>query len=131
MRYEDFLQQYVGDFGVFQILVVVFIGMANFPSKEPVIDDFIAGYQDHWCYVPELQDVPHDQQKLIAIPQDDDGNYESCYAFNISFSSYTTTDFYYWNRSLHVTNDMIPCTDWVYDKSQYVATITSEVCTKA
>ena len=47
MLYEDYLQQYVGDLELFQILVVVFVGMASFPNKDPIADNYIEGYQEH------------------------------------------------------------------------------------
>lgn len=65
--------------------------------------------------------------RVVAIPADSEGTYSSCEAFNLSYSNYTLTDFYYWNRSASVTDDVVACTDWVYDQSQYVTTISSEV----
>lgn len=130
MRYEEFFTKYVGDFGTFQLLTLLIAGLSAFIGNDSIANNFIAGSQEHWCRIPELEDVPHDQQKYIAIPVEggsDSDQYDSCYAFNLNYSQYTMTDFYYWNRSAHVTADVIPCTDWVYDQSLYVTTITSEV----
>ena len=40
-------------------------------------------------YEPELQDVPHNQQKFIAIPQDCDGNYMNLAMRSTCYSSTT------------------------------------------
>jgi hypothetical protein len=129
MKLEDFHSEYVGDLGVFQLLAVLIAGLSTFIGSDPIANNFIGGYQEHWCAIPELQDVPHYRQKQIAIPLNDDGQYDTCYAYKLNYSQYTMTDFYTWNASDHVTDDVMPCTNWVYDQSEYVSTATSEVCT--
>jgi hypothetical protein len=127
MKWEEFQSKYVGDIGLFQVLIVLMVGLSAFIGNESIANNFIGGYQEHWCAIPELQDVPHYRQKQIAIPLNDEGEYDTCYAYKLNYSQYTMTDFYTWNASDHVTDDVMPCTDWVYDQSDYVSTISSEV----
>jgi hypothetical protein len=127
LDYDDVIRDHVGQCGVFQVTVLALLSLSSMLGGEYIAHNFIAGYQQHWCRVPALEEVPYEQQRLIAIPTDSEGTYSSCEAFNLSYSDYTLTDFYYWNRSARVTDDVISCTDWVYDQSQYVTTISSEV----
>ena len=118
---------YLGDIGIFQVLILCIAWLNSFTGTETVSHNFIGGEQDHWCLVPELQDVPHYQQKYIAIPDDSEGVYDTCILFNKSYEEYTLTNYYYWNRSIHETSNTAPCKDWVYDQSEYFSTVTSEV----
>ena len=128
MHFDKILSEYVNECGLFQFFVVFIVCLNGMFSSEFLTHNFIDGYQQHWCRIPELQDLPHEQQRYIAIPEDEDGEYLSCESFNISYSDYSLNDFYYWNRSQYISQSVIPCTDWVYDQGQYVTTITSEVC---
>ena len=128
MKFEDFMTAYLGDTGIFQVLILCIAWLNAFTGNETFAHNFIGGEQEHWCLVPELQDVPHAQQKYIAIPYDSEGLYDSCSFFNMSYDGYSVTDYYYWNRTVHETSNTVPCEDWVYDQSEYLNTLTSEVC---
>ena len=126
------MKHYVGDFGTFQLLALLIAGLSAFIGNDSIANNFIAGEQEHWCFIPELEHIPHDQQKEIAIPYDEESDgeektYSSCTAFKLNYSEYTTNDFYYWNRSMYDSATTYECTSWVYDQSLYVNTITSKV----
>ena len=58
----------IGDFGVYQLrifVVVFFMGMLSLDSIQIV---FIAANMAHWCRVPQLDQLPYDVQKNVAIP---------------------------------------------------------------
>ena len=59
---------YIGDFGAYQLrvfVVVFFLGMFSTDSIQIV---FIGAGMPHWCRVPELDRLPDDVQKNVAIP---------------------------------------------------------------
>jgi len=125
---------FIGDFGVYQLrifLVVCFMAMTAMYSIQIV---FVGAVMPHWCRVPELDDLPHDVQKNVAIPaqsMDRDGSveYSSCEMFSINYSAYNRSQFYSWNRSLMITNQtsLVQCSEWTYDQSQFISTIVSKV----
>jgi len=125
---------FIGDFGVYQLrvfLVVFFMGMLCMDSIQIV---FIGANMAHWCRVPELDDLPYDVQKNVAIPAqstDHDGSveYSSCEMFSLNYSVYNSSQFYSWNRSLMITNQtsLVQCSQWTYDRSQFISTIVSKV----
>ena len=84
---------------------------------------------DHWCAVPELENIPHANQKYISIPEDSPGVYSSCDVFNLNYSIYSMEDFRDWNRTAMTGEDtpVTSCQQWVYDKSEFVSSAVSEV----
>ena len=130
---------FIGDFGIYQLrifFVLFFMDMLMMDSIQIV---FIGANMAHWCRVPELDDLPYDVQKNVAIPalqstaavQDRDGSieYSSCEMFSLNYSVYNRSQFYSWNRSLMVTNhtSLVHCSQWTYDQSQFRSTIVSKV----
>ena len=63
MDYEDLMKVFVGECGIFQILALLLCSISNFLGVEVIFHNFIAAYQEHWCYIPDLKDVPYDQQR--------------------------------------------------------------------
>lgn len=63
MDFEDVVERYVGDCGIFQILFLLLASLSSMMGGEFLTHNFIAGHQDHWCYIDQLQSVPHYQQK--------------------------------------------------------------------
>jgi len=125
---------FIGDFGIYQLrvfLVVCLMGMTSMCSIQIV---FIGSNMPHWCRVPELEDLPYDVQKNVAIPaqsMDRGGSveYSSCEMFSLNYSVYNRSQFFSWNRSLMVTNQtsLVQCSQWTYDRSQFISTIVSKV----
>ena len=60
---------------------------------------FVAADMDHWCRVSELDHLPFDVQKEIAIPtESDDGEevYSSCSYYQQNYTNFSLGD---WERS--------------------------------
>ena len=128
------LSNYIGDMGVYQWRVFVAMFIMCIFSADSIQIIFIAGDMAHWCRVPELDDLPYDVQKNVAIPAqstDHDGSveYSSCEMFSLNYSVYNSSQFYSWNRSLMITNhtSLVQCSQWTYDQSQFTSTIVSKV----
>ena len=124
----------IGDFGVYQLRVFLVVFLFGLLSMESIQIVFIGADIPHWCRVPELADLPYDVQKNVAIPTESvnhDGSieYSSCDMFSLNYSVYNRSEFYSWNRSLMVNNEtaVVPCSQWIYDQSQFTSTITSKV----
>jgi len=134
------LSSYIGDMGIYQWRVFFAMFIIDFFMADSIQTIFIAGEMAHWCRVPELDDLPYDVQKNVAIPalqsttvQDRDGSIEhsSCEMFSLNYSVYNRSQFYSWNRSLMVTNhtSLVHCSQWTYDQSQFISTIVKKVNT--
>ena len=131
------LSNYIGEMGVYQWRVFAAMFVASFFTADSIQTNFIAGEMPHWCRVPELDDLPYDVQKNVAIPATaqsthrDDGSieYSSCEMFSLNYSVYNRSQFYSWNRSLIITNHTptVHCSQWTYDQSQFISTIVKKV----
>jgi len=131
---------FIGDFGVYQLRVfVVIVCFIVVMSMDSIQIMFIGGDMAHWCRVPELDDLPYDVQKNVAIPaaaqstvvdgRDGSVEYSSCEMFSLNYSVYNRSQFYSWNRSSMITNhtSLVRCSHWTYDHSQFISTIVSKV----
>jgi len=128
---------YIGNIGAYQWRVFVAVFVFTLFNSETYHIIFVGGDMPHWCRVPELDDLPYDVQKNVAIPaqsttvQDRDGSieYSSCEMFSLNYSVYNHSQFYSWNRTLMVTNhtSLVHCSEWTYDQSQFISTIVKKV----
>ena len=92
MKFDD-LFMYTGDIGTFQILILCILCYASIFGADPVLQNFIGGStMQHWCAVPALSTLSHDQQRHVAIPMDKDGEYYSCEMYDLDYGSYTTEE---------------------------------------
>ena len=129
MLYDE-LFKYIGSIGAYQSFVLIVCLQICMFSVEFMLMIFVTPHQDHWCYVRELQNLSHDQQKYIAIPIDDQGNYESCLRHNHSYINVSDLDFLSWNRTAVGvdTDNVLPCeSGYVYDRSVFSSTAISRV----
>ena len=127
MQYED-LFDIVGHFGSYQILLYVLLGLPSvFPGYQNVAMNFLGAAQEHWCEISRLANFSHKQQKYFSIPKDDKGKYKSCWMYNLNYSKYTDEDFMNWNRSLVENAVEVKCKSWVFDKSEFLSTVTADV----
>ncbi len=131
MEYDDIFQ-YIGETGLYQVYIFVLLGLPSyFSGIMNLTPNFVNYVQEHWCYVKRLENYPHDWQKYVAVPyvNGDGGNYDSCKVYDIEYDNLTDQDIVQWNRSLveaagTPTRD---CDAWVYDQSEFVSTIVSDV----
>lgn len=128
------LRSCISDIGVYQLRAMFVVLLASALASDPMHIIFIGANMPHWCRVPELDGLPYDVQKNVAIPAqstDDDGpvEYSSCEMFSLNYSVYNRSQFYSWNRRLMVSENasVVPCSEWTYDQSQFISTIVSEV----
>jgi len=137
MNYDD-LYEYTGQMGRLQWLLFTGVCCLSVYCMESVNLIFVGGEMDHWCRVDELDALPHDRQKSIAIPaaaetnEADSGGmiYSRCSMYAANWS----TDATWWNGSHDngtTDYDVVSCTSWVYDQSQYSSTIVSRASTHA
>ena len=74
-----------------------------------------------------LEAFPYDVQKYVGIPFDDDGEYDSCSMYDINYENFTNEEIYNWNRTQLDNATTRECSSWVFDQSEFVTTINSEV----
>ena len=129
------LNAYIGDSGRYQWQVFALLCVFNLFNSHAIHIVFTAANMPHWCRVPELEDLPYEIQKNVAIPAQSvnrDGfvdEYSSCEMYSLNYSIYNHSEFYTWNRSLMITNEtsIVKCSQWTYDQSQFISTIVSKV----
>jgi len=128
------LNEYIGDIGVYQWGIFVLVFIFNLFNAETYHIVFVGAHMPHWCRVAELNDLPYDVQKNVAIPTQSvnhDGTieYSSCEMFSLNYSVYNRSEFYSWNRSLMITDDtsVVQCSNWIFDQSQFTSTIVKKV----
>jgi len=128
------LNKYIGDTGRYQWRIFAILCVFNLFNSHAIHIVFTAANMPHWCRVPELEDLPYDVQKNVAIPaqsMDRDGfvEYSSCEMFSLNYSVYNRSQFFSWNRSLMVTNQtsLVQCSEWTFDRSQFSSSIVGKV----
>ena len=62
------LNAYIGEMGAYQWRVVAAVFILIAYTADSIYIIFIAGHMPHWCRVPELEDLPYEIQKNVAIP---------------------------------------------------------------
>ena len=99
-------------------------------GKESLLINFVAGHMDHWCDVEGVNHLPYSQQKYVAIPLDDDGEYKEWHYYVNNYTQYTDEELMNWNRSVVNPPDSpeAKCNEWVYDQSDFYSTFMSRVC---
>jgi len=128
------LNEYIGDIGLYQWRVFIVVFLFTIYCTDSIQIIFLGADMPHWCRVPELEDLPYDAQKKVAIPTqsvEDDGSveYSSCEMFALNYSVYNRSEFHSWNRSLMIGDktSTVKCSEWIYDRSQFTSTIVSKV----
>jgi hypothetical protein len=134
MRYEE-LYDYVGHIGRYQWFIFSLVFIFTMYTVDSIHMIFIGGSMEHWCRVDELQHLPYEVQKNVAIPgksnsiEAEPTEYSSCEMFALNYSSYNETEFETWNRTVMISDNtpIISCDRWTYDQSTFESTIVSKV----
>ena len=76
-----------------------------------------------------LSTFPHDVQKYVGIPYDDEDpeQYDSCLFYDLDYANMTNEDIWNWNRNSTENVTTSSCDAWVYDQSEFISTINSQV----
>ncbi|CAD5114653.1 DgyrCDS3703 [Dimorphilus gyrociliatus] len=113
MLFDDILGE-IGEFGRYQIVSYVVLGMLAIPAGWHNLGITFYGNKlhHHWCRVKELDEFNNSIKWNVAIPRDDsDDKFEwnKCRMFNLNYSSYRREDFLNWNRSISENAGTIEC----------------------
>ncbi|XP_031842357.1 organic cation transporter protein-like isoform X1 [Nomia melanderi] len=86
MDFDDLLP-YVGEFGLYQkILFILMIPFASFVAWVYFSQIFITLIPDeHWCWVPELENLTADQRLSLAVPITREG-YSRCSMYDVNYT---------------------------------------------
>ncbi|KAH8415545.1 hypothetical protein KR222_003811, partial [Zaprionus bogoriensis] len=127
----DELLPYMGEFGFYQKRLVLYIFPFTFLWAFVYFTQiFVIIMPEHWCQIPELQDLPKHEQLHLGIPKKDDDSFEKCVMYDTNFT-------YVLESNLTEANDSWPqktCDVWVYDKElvpyDSIATENNWVCSQ-
>lgn len=133
MQFEEALHL-VGEFGVFQWLLIVYLVVFVAPMRViPLFAHIFTLLEPpHWCRQPELEDLfnmTREEARDLGVPRESDGKWSMCtmYDFNL-------TELGSWrgwaNTSLPSTDNLavVPCqSGWHYDHSVIYPTIVSDM----
>ncbi|XP_006822653.1 organic cation transporter protein-like [Saccoglossus kowalevskii] len=127
-KFDDILV-YLGEFGTYQKCCYYLLClMAILPACHAFAQVFLAAETDHWCHVPEFNEVKcslnnsvpfcQDMMKNLSIPLEESSDqcgdglvYSNCERY----------------ENMTYTNDTIECDHgWIYDRSQYKSSIFQE-----
>lgn len=131
MDLDDILPQ-VGEFGKYQKLMLWLVCLpACFPCGFCAFNQlFMTDIPEHWCYVPELQNLTVEDRKNLSIPKYND-TFAKCYRYAVNFTALSNNDIEEFNSSKWPTEK---CTDgWEYDMSKISSSIVIDfnlVCDK-
>ncbi|XP_030758429.1 carcinine transporter isoform X3 [Sitophilus oryzae] len=136
MDLDDILPQ-VGEFGTYQKLMLWLICLpACFPCGFGAFNQlFMTDTPEHWCYVPELQNLTAEDRKDLSIPRTN-GTFSKCSKYAVNFTTVLEEIWEYpsnsINRSLWKTEE---CRNgWEYNTSVVQSSIVIDfdlVCDKA
>ena len=63
----DEIFRYIGEAGVFQILIYILLGLPSyFSGYQNIAMTFLAPDVEHWCEVEDLTGFPYEQQRYVG-----------------------------------------------------------------
>ncbi|KAK2140707.1 hypothetical protein LSH36_1273g00022, partial [Paralvinella palmiformis] len=121
--------KYIGDAGFYQLLLYFVVCLPSFfNGLQNMSSNFFAAPVEHWCKVPRLENFSYETQKYVAIPyeEDDPAEYQSCKMYDVNYENLTDDDILLWDRNLTWNASFVDCTEWIYDRSEFISTINSK-----
>ncbi|XP_060551322.1 organic cation transporter protein-like [Ruditapes philippinarum] len=124
MKFDDVLKK-IGEFGTYQkVLYVVVCLPAINCGILMLISVFALGVPKHRCAIPGYDNDTYDAcsilvNETIPLSNDPDLKYNACYIFPMNVSNYD-------NYSYPINATSHKCDKWVYDKSEFEETLTTE-----
>ena len=108
---------------LYQMLVMVLLCLSQtWVGLETIGANFLAPRQDHWCFIPELQNMSVEARREMAIPYDvTSGGFSQCEMYNITFAD-AGNDIFIDNSSTTACD-----TGYEYSYIDYGVTVTNEV----
>ncbi|KAH8029366.1 hypothetical protein HPB51_025512 [Rhipicephalus microplus] len=134
MEFEEALKL-VGEFGLFQWLLITYLGFFMVPmhSITMAVHVFTLLEPPHWCRQPELEEtfnLTPKQARELGVPRDSDGKWSSCTMYEVNMTALGSwTPGRYFNESFPSRIDLpvVPCrSGWHYDYSLVYPTIVSQ-----
>ena len=130
--YDSALIEYVGQFGKYQILYFLLLGLVEITNTIYNLEYvFILATPEHWCRNPFLKNttLTDEQIKLISLPRDGK-ELKRCSLFKGNYTHLILENTP--NNSINmlgkaVLNETTCEYGWVYDKSVYEKSLVSEV----
>ena len=134
MAFDDVFDHLNG-LGWYQVSLYLLLGLPSFyGGVQSILMTFLGPDQDHWCYVERLEGFCYEIQKEVAIPKNDDDEYERCSYFDIDYSSLTDDEIYNWNSSYTANAPVVSCNKWFFDQTEFARTVVMDydlVCDRA
>ena len=130
--YDSALREYVGQFGKYQILSFILLGLVEFTNTMYHLEYvFILATPEHWCRNPYLKNtsLTDEQIKLISIPRYGK-EFERCAIYKRNYThlvSDKNISIDLFENSQTVLNETNCEYGWEYDKSVYEKSLVSEV----
>ena len=136
MEFDDVLQQYVGEFGLYQLLFYFGASSVGILTGIGTLEySFIGASPQHWCHVTELNTynfTASEIESYVSPPLADSG-YDACSMYERNYANVTEEDIWSFVHGNHSNSDNLtetPCNVWIYDKSDYHSTVITEVGNK-
>lgn len=135
----DSVLEYLGAEGRYQTVLYYLLCIpATVPAAFLAFNQvFLSATPGHWCQIPELANLTVDYRKSLGIPHDGT-KYSSCSMYHVDFSQVLPEVILAGNWPSNTTLPLLPVANsawpvtnclhgWEYDKTQYDATLVTEV----
>ncbi|XP_050361556.1 carcinine transporter [Nymphalis io] len=116
----------IGEFGIYQKFLLWFVCLpACLPCGFCAFNQlFMTDTPDHWCKVPELQNMTQINRKILSIPRKEDNNatFERCLRYSVNWTELLKTS----KKPIEVNESwpVEPCYDgYEYDKTEVKSSI--------
>lgn len=134
----DSVLEYLGAEGRYQTVLYYLLCIpATIPAAFLAFNQvFLSATPSHWCHIPDLANLTEENRKALGIPFDGT-KFSECTMYHVDYSKIIPENILNGNWTidkasiLSLVNSTWPITEcmygWEYDKSQYDATLVTEV----